>query len=186
VYSIVKEACAVIWEILQPEQLPSPNASIWKKNADDFFSRLDFPHCIAAIDGKHIRWKAPPMSGARYFNYKGYHSVVLLAAVDAHGRFVVDEVGAYGSNSDGGVLQDCSFGKLLASNNMDLPTPTCIPGTNILASYAFVGDEALPLTNNLMRPFPQRNLTDAKRVFNYLSSRARRQVECTFGIISQM
>ncbi|GFO39783.1 hypothetical protein PoB_006628800, partial [Plakobranchus ocellatus] len=35
-----------------------------------------------------------------------------------------------------------------------------------------------------MKPFARRQLTTQKRVFNYRFSRARRQIECTFGILS--
>lgn len=49
--------------------------------------------------------------------------------------------------------------------------------------FVFVGDEAYPLLPCLMRPFPRRNLTNEKRIFNYRQSRARRIVECAFGIM---
>jgi hypothetical protein len=33
--------------------------------------------------------------------------------------------------------------------------------------YVFVGDEAFPLRENLMRPFPGRGANDGEKIFNY-------------------
>ncbi|KAL4103803.1 hypothetical protein QTP88_019138 [Uroleucon formosanum] len=49
--------------------------------------------------------------------------------------------------------------------------------------FVFIGDEAYSLLPCLMRPFPRRNLTNEKRIFNYRQSRARRIVEYAFGIM---
>lgn len=50
--------------------------------------------------------------------------------------------------------------------------------------YAFVGDEAFGLSTNMLRPYAGKCLPVHKRIFNYRLSRARRHVECAFGILS--
>ena len=48
-----------------------------------------------------------------------------------------------------------------------------------------IGDEAFPLKEWLLRPYSGRYATtEAKRVFNYRLSHARRTIENTFGIIT--
>uniref|UniRef100_A0A914DEB2 DDE Tnp4 domain-containing protein n=1 Tax=Acrobeloides nanus TaxID=290746 RepID=A0A914DEB2_9BILA len=43
---------------------------------------------IGAIDGKHFEIEKPDNSGSTFFNYKGYHSLVMLAVVDADEKFI--------------------------------------------------------------------------------------------------
>ena len=66
-----------------------------------------------AIDCKHIVMQAPVNSGSSFFDYKGTHSVVLLAVCDAHYHFILVDIGDSGRHSDGGVLTNSEFGQAL-------------------------------------------------------------------------
>ncbi|XP_016657859.1 uncharacterized protein LOC107883044 [Acyrthosiphon pisum] len=82
--NIVEEVCEALWKNLQPIVMPDPNEEIWRASEKVFKEKWNFPHCVAAIDGKHVRVKAPAHKGSEFFNYKKYHSVVLLALVDGN------------------------------------------------------------------------------------------------------
>lgn len=73
----------------------------------------------------------------------------------------------------------------MAKQTLGLPEPTLLSTIGPLP-YVFVADEAFPLSENLMRPYPRRNVTGnyEHKVFNYRLSRARQCVECTFGILA--
>ncbi|GFU95745.1 DDE Tnp4 domain-containing protein [Trichonephila clavipes] len=59
----------------------------WKMVAEEFWAKWNFPLCLGAMDGKHIRIKPPSHSGATYRIYKGFFSIVLLALVEANLNF---------------------------------------------------------------------------------------------------
>lgn len=182
---IVRETCTIIWTILQPVEMPQPTTNQWLEIADTFYSKTNFPNCLGAIDGKHIRCRNPRNSGSYYFNYKKYFLIILMAVVDANLSFVVIDVGAYGRESDSNVFKECPFDKKLYSGQLNIPELAYLPNTqNVVQPYVFVADEAFALHKNLLRPYPGRGLTDKRRIFNYRLSRARRTVECAFGVLS--
>lgn len=184
VSSIIESVCGAIWNHLQPLFLKEPTETEWKQIAKDFKDIWQFDHCVGAIDGKHVVIKAPPKSGTNFFNYKKTFSIVLLAVVDANKRFIYIDVGSMGRYSDGGILSDSVFGQKLRTSNLNLPPMDVLyPGGPELP-FVFIGDEAFPLMNNLMRAYPKSQLTDSRRIYNYRLSRARQVVEHAFGILS--
>lgn len=51
---IVFETCEAIWTALRDEVFPQLNNNLWKRIANEFDEKWNFPHCIGAIDGKHV------------------------------------------------------------------------------------------------------------------------------------
>ena len=142
------------------------------------------PHCIGAIDGKHIAIECPANSGSLYYNYKGFFSLVLLAICDAKYTFTLIDIGSYESNNDCGILAKSLIGKKLNDVKMNLPSAEDLAGfSRNPLNYFLVGDEIFPLKAWLLRPYPG-NLTDSQKVFNNRLSRSRRTIENTFGILA--
>ena len=106
---IILDVCTAIWDVLAPIYMPVPSEDKWKSIADEFYKRWNFSNCIGAIDGKHVMIQCPFNSGSLFYNYKSYFSVVLLAVASADYRFVMVDVGAYGSSNDSGVLNHTFF-----------------------------------------------------------------------------
>lgn len=139
---------------------------------------------MGALDGRHIVFRAPISDGSYYFNYKGDHSIVLLALVDAHYKFIYVNIGVNGRISDGGVFQQSLLSRAFITNELNFPPPEPLPSTNVMAPYVVIADDAFPLSDHLMKPYPQRGLDHDCQIFNYRLSRARRIVENAFGILA--
>ena len=74
----------------------------------------------------------------------------------------------------------------MLSNKLSIPEDSPIPDTEIGLPFMFVANDAFLLRENIMKPFPHRQLSVEKETFNYRLSRARNSVECSFGRLAQM
>ena len=160
------------------------NPAAWKDVARGFEVRWQLPHCIGALDGKHILIRRPWKSGSLYYNYKHQFSIVLLAIVDSDYKFLYVCVGMNGRVSDGGVYDRSSFSRCIEGRSHLFPDPDPLPGDERPCGYYLVADDAFALKEHLMKPFSYRDLDPSHRVFNYRLSRGRRVVENAFGIMA--
>nr|XP_034194916.1 uncharacterized protein LOC117611115 isoform X2 [Osmia lignaria] len=72
----------------------------------------------------------------------------------------------------------------MSDGRLTIPNDTALPNSEINAPYVFIGNEVYPLLKNLLKPYSGQQLNAHKEYnFNARLSRARRTVECAFGII---
>ncbi|XP_071985429.1 uncharacterized protein [Engystomops pustulosus] len=181
---IIPHTCAVIWAALQPRCMPFPTTNYFQAISKGFEEKTDFPNCLGAIDGKHIRVIQPPHSGTLFFNYKKYFSIVLLAIADSDSNFIAIETGSYGSTNDSRILETSAMARQLLQKHINIPPAKALTGSSTILPHVFVADEAFGLRTHLLRPYCKRGLTNMKRIYNARLSRARKTVECAFGILS--
>lgn len=165
--------------------MPPVTREKWEEVSREFLKNTNFPNCIGAIDCKHVRIQQPSYTGSLYFNYKHFFSIVLLAVCDSNYRFLFVDVGSYGKSNDCSIFQDSLFFKKLTESTLNIPESK--PISNVDATplpHVFVADDAFGLSKQIMCPYAGKILPHSKRIFNYRLSRARRYIECTFGIMT--
>ena len=85
---VIPEVCEAIIAEFAEEVIECPTTEQqWRGIADQFSNRWQFQHCLGALDGKHIAIKCPKNAGSEFYNYKGFHSIILMALVDGDYKF---------------------------------------------------------------------------------------------------
>jgi hypothetical protein len=156
VSKIFDEVSTAIWDTMQPSYIPQPTTEMWETISLRFEERWQFPHCIGALDGKHIMIKKRAKSGSSFFNYKQNFSAVLMATVDADYKFITVDVGSMGRFSDGSIFSSSVLANKLNEQTLQIPPPALLPIFEQPLPYVFVGDDAFTLSNNLMRPYQKK------------------------------
>ena len=171
-----------IIEELQDKYLKTSNTvSKWLEVSKKFSQRWNFPNTIGVIDGKYIVLEQPKNSGSHYHNNKCTDNMIPIAVVGPEYQFLYAEVGMNGRNSDGGTWAQNPLRKALENNTFHLTKPLSRDLDYI--PFVCVADNAFPLATYMMKPYPQKDLSRDKRIFNYRLSRAGRISENAFGIL---
>ncbi|XP_023222917.1 protein ALP1-like [Centruroides sculpturatus] len=158
----------------------------WEDIAREFDEMWQFPHCLGAIDGKHVQIICPKQSGSAYYNYKGIYSVVMMAIVRADLSFIYVDAGTNGRQSDSSIWNASNLKKAIDDGKLNFPPDSPLQSGGQPIPYVFVTDEGIGMSSRVMRPYPMKQLTAEKSIFNYRLSRARRVVENAFGVLSSV
>ncbi len=64
---------------------------------------------VELLDGKYCVIQRPPKTGSLHWNYKKTFSISLMALVDSRYRFIMINVGAYGSEGESNIFHNSAF-----------------------------------------------------------------------------
>ena len=154
---IIMEFCQMIWVNLLNNgflKLPSTQKE-WEEVAQLFEFKWGFPNYVGATDGKHVVMHAPAEAGSSFFNYKGTHSIVLMAVVNSEYEFIMVDIGGGGRQR---WLSFCKWSYRVCYDNdlLGQPAPRKVsPSLELCFPYVFTGDEAPPMKTYLIRSLSQ-------------------------------
>ena len=148
---------------------------------ETFTDHSDLPNIAGAIDGSHIRIKAPTESKADYFSRYQQYDFIIQAIVDGRMLFMDFACGFPGAMHDGRVLRRSTiFDK--AEARQIITEPTTDSNGQEIGPY-LVGDSAYPMSPWLIKPYPEGTRDRDEIRFNKELSSARVKVECAFGML---
>ena len=187
----VSSVCTIVQEVSQAlvdcvwsesisHHMPKPEEN-FKNKIVDMEELWQFPCCWAAINGCHIPMKCPPgglESCKEYHNFKYFYSIVLMALVDSHYRFVWVSCGFPGNSHDALVFKSTDLWRRIQGGYIPQMGKSI---DDVIVPPVIVGDSAFPLCTWLMKPFTNATLSPGQRNFNYRLSWARMVTEGAYG-----
>jgi len=137
--------------------LPDSKNIDFKQKSVEFSYKWNFPNCISAIDGKHVRIRSPSKSGSLFHNYKDFYSIVLLAMVDANYKFIVVDIGSFGKEGDSGIFLKSNIGQKILNGTFGFPEQCQLPGSDKVAPHVIVCDEAFRFHKHILKPYTRKS-----------------------------
>ncbi len=121
----------------------------WMVIANQMSRRWQYHHCLSAIDGKHIAIRKPKKAGSNYFNYKNFHSIVLMVLVDGDYKFICVDFVSNGTSLDIQIFEDCLLKWVIDQDVIGFPPADHLPDDDKDILYFFVGNNAIDITSDL-------------------------------------
>ncbi len=180
--NIIHEFCSVLIDFYFYGliRFPITDAEI-QETINDYLMQFGYPLCLGSLDGTHIPIKPPIGDEPDYYNYKKYHSVIMLATVNCKLMFTYVNVGAPGRCNDSSVYSRSTLYDVIQN---PIYKNDSITMNNVKIHSHLIADSASALNSTLMKPFAERpNMSRKEATFNYRLRRARSSVERAFGIM---
>ncbi len=100
---LIAEVTSAIVDAYHEEIIVTPTTpDDWMVIANTNSRKWQYHHCFVAI-------RKPMNAGSYHYNYKKFHSIVLMAHVNADYTFIWVEVGENGTSSDAQIFKDCGL-----------------------------------------------------------------------------
>ncbi|XP_066596515.1 putative nuclease HARBI1 [Prorops nasuta] len=158
---------------IAPRFIQWPNGDNCTYIMESFKKTNGFPNVIGAIDGTHIKIRAPPTDAASYMNRKGFHSLNVQLVCISHGLFTHCYAGEVGSLHDARVFRNSPVASFLEK-----------PHVYFLNDSHIIGDAAYANHNHLLVPFRDNgHLTVRQKNYNFCLSSTRMAVERAIGLL---
>ncbi|CAJ0595715.1 unnamed protein product [Cylicocyclus nassatus] len=166
VSDIVSEVTDVINTVLFANAFPPITRHARQECAMKTQQRYDYPRAVGFMDGKHVGLRKPRNAGSKYWNYKGFHSIILLAVCDCDYRLTAIDIGAAGRAGDAGVFRDSEIKTFYEAHDEVFPETTALDDVGPV-QYHILVDGGFAQSHRYIRPFPEPMATTAsKRRFN--------------------
>lgn len=163
-------------------QLPQ-SENEWQATAQSFHDIKKFPNCLGAIEGRYVNLRQPPDLGEKYYlKHTKTYGIVVMALVNSNYEFCFVETQA----AQGARFSKTKLSWLLQENKLNLPAP-CQLSANFHKAlpHVFVASETFPLSDTIITPFCDENLTADQEYFNCRLSHASSCADHAFSIISK-
>ncbi|XP_062604332.1 putative nuclease HARBI1 [Saccostrea cucullata] len=149
---LVREVCESIIVEYADKVIACPTTTNeWQQLAEQFRIRWNLDHVLGALDGKHIAIKCLRNESSLYYNYKRFHSIILMDLVDVDYKFIWVDVGANGSASDATVFDNSELKDVIENHNIGFPEAAPLPNDKRKLPYIIVGNDAFPLRTWFMK-----------------------------------